>query len=66
VALVVKKPPANGGDISDVGSIPELGSSPGVGKGNPLHHSCLENLMDRGAWCTTVHRVAKSYMTEAT
>jgi len=22
----------------------------GEGNGNPLQHSCLENLMDRGAW----------------
>ena len=24
--------------------------SPGEGNGNPLHYSCLENPMDRGAW----------------
>ena len=30
------------------GSIPELGRSPGEGKGNPLQYSCLENPMDRG------------------
>ena len=28
--------------------------------GNPLQYSCLGNPMDRGAWWTTVHRVAKS------
>ena len=33
--------------------------SPGVGNGNPLQYSCLENPMDRGAWWATVHRVAK-------
>ena len=33
---------------------------PGGGHGNPLHYSCLENPMDRGAWWATVHRVAKS------
>ena len=27
---------------------------------NPLQYSCLENPIDRGAWPTTVHRVAKS------
>ena len=27
---------------------------------NPLQSSCLENLMDRGAWWAVVHRVAKS------
>ena len=31
MALVVKNPPANAGDIRDVSSIPELGRSPGVG-----------------------------------
>ena len=28
----------------DLGSIPELGRSPGGGHGNPLQYSCLENL----------------------
>ena len=31
-------------------------------KGNPLHYSCLENLMDRGAWQAIVHGVAKNQM----
>ena len=35
--------------------------SPGEGNGNPLQYSCLENLMDRGAWWTAVHGVAKSW-----
>ena len=60
VALVIKNPPANAGDTRDVGSIPGLGRSPGGGRGNPLHHSCLESPTDRGAWRATVHRVAKS------
>ena len=34
----------------DPGSIPGLGRSPGGGNGNPLHYSCLENPMDKGAW----------------
>ena len=35
------------------------------GNGNPLQYSCLGNPMDRGAWWTTVHGVAKeSDMTE--
>ena len=33
----------------------------GGGHGNPFQHSCLENLMDRGAWWAIVHRVAKSW-----
>ena len=47
VALVVKNPPANSGDIRDVGLIPGLGGSPGEGNGNPLQYSCLENPMAR-------------------
>ena len=43
VALVVKNPPANAGDIRDVGSIPESRRPPGGGHGNPLQYSCLEN-----------------------
>ena len=57
---MVKNPPANAGDIRDMGLIPELGRSPGGGHGNPFHYSCLENPMDRGAWRVTVHRVTKS------
>ena len=44
----------------DLGSTPGLGRSPGEGNGKPLQYSCLENLMDRGAWWATVHSVAKS------
>ena len=61
-----KNPPANAGDIRDVGLIPGSGSSPGGGHGNPLQYSCLENLMDRGAWRATVHRDAEPDTTEAT
>ena len=61
VAPVVKNPPANSGDARDVGLIPGLGKSSGVGKGNPLQYSCQENPMDRGAWRATVHGVAKSW-----
>ena len=39
VALVVKKPPANGGDIRDKGWIPGWGRSPGGGDGNPLQRT---------------------------
>ena len=34
----------------DLGSIPGSGRSPGEGNGNALQYSCLENLMDGGAW----------------
>ena len=47
-------------NVRDLGSIPQLGRSPGEGSGNPLQYSCLENPMDRGAWQATVHRVTKS------
>ena len=60
LALVGKNLPANAGDIFSVGSIPGSGRSSGGGHGNPLRYSCLENHMGRGAWQTTVHRVAKS------
>ena len=55
VALVVKNPLANAGDIRDAGSVPGLGRYPGERHGNPLQYSCLENPMDRGAWWATVH-----------
>ena len=45
-------------------SIPRLGRSLGEGNDNPLHYSCLENSMDRGAWWATVHRVTELDMTE--
>ena len=36
--------------MGDLDSVPELGSSPGEGNGNPLQYYCLENPVDRGAW----------------
>ena len=57
---MVKNPPANVGDITDMGLIPESVSSPGEGNGNPLQCSCLENPMDREAWWAAVHGVARS------
>ena len=49
-------PPANAGDS---GLIPGLGRSSEEENGNPLQYSRLENLMDRGAWQTMVHGVAR-------
>ena len=46
-------------NAGDLGSIPWSGRSPGEGNGNPLHYSCLENPMNRGAWWATVHGVAR-------
>ena len=57
---MVKNTPANAGDARDVGWIPGSGKSPGVGNGNLLQLSCLENPMDRGTWQARVHGVAKS------
>ena len=54
---VVKNPPAKAGDV---GSIFDLGRSPGEGNGNLLQYSCLGNPVDRGAWWATIHGVAKS------
>ena len=44
----------------DLGSIPGSGRSPEEGNGNPLQYSSMESAMDRGAWWSTVHGVAKS------
>ena len=33
---------------------------PGVGSGNPLQYSCLENAKDREAWQARVHGVTES------
>ena len=48
------------GNAGNPAWIPGLGRSPGEGHGNPLQYSCLENLMDGGAWRATVQGVAKS------
>ena len=53
VALVVKNPPANAGNLRDLGSIPGSGISLGGGH-------CLGNPMDRGAWQATIHWIAQS------
>ena len=45
---VVKNLPTNAGDTRDAGSIPGSGRS-GVGNGNPLQYSCLENSMSEKA-----------------
>ena len=60
LAQLVKKLPANAGDVRATGSIPGSGICPGGRGGNPLQDSCLENATDRGARQATVHGVAKS------
>ena len=59
MALVVKNPPANAGEVRHSGSIPGLGRSPGGRHGNPptvARQAPLskENFMDSGAWWITV------------
>ena len=44
--LAGKESTWNAGDTGDMGSVPGSGRSPGVGCGNPLQFSCLENPMD--------------------
>ena len=56
---MVKNPPADAGDVRDVGSIPGSGRSPGEENGNLIQDSSPENPMDRGARQVT-YRVAKS------
>ena len=58
VAQWVKNPPA--GQETQVRSL-DREDPLGEGKTTPLQYSCLENPMDRGAWWTIVHRVAKSW-----
>ena len=59
VAIVVKNPPANAGDIRDMGLISGSGRFPGGGHGNLLQYSCLQNSIDRGAcWA---YGVAKNW-----
>ena len=57
VGSVVKNMPVNAGDV---GSVPELGRSPGEGNGRLLQYSYLGNPKDRGAWWATVYGVAKN------
>ena len=57
---LVKNLPTNTGDARDVDLIPGLGRFPGIGNGNPLQYSCLENSRDREVWQATVHEVTKS------
>ena len=56
---MIKNPPANAGDVRDMGSISGLERSPREGNGNPLQYSRLENPMDRGAWHAIDHGVVR-------
>ena len=57
---MAKNTPANAGDTGDMHSVPGSERSPGIGNGNPLQYSCMENSMDRGTWWATVHGITKS------
>ena len=48
-------PPANAGDAGDIGFFPGLGRSPGLGNGNLLQYSGLENSMGTGILKATTH-----------
>ena len=61
---MIKNLPVNVGDARDAGSIPGSERSLGVGNGNPVQYSCLENAMDRGVWWATVRGVADLDTTE--
>ena len=52
--------PVDAGDARNMRLVPGSRRSPGVGNGNPLQYSCLENSMDRGTWQSTVLGVARS------
>ena len=55
-----KESNCNAGATEDMGLIPELQRYLGGGHDNPLQYSCLDNLVDKGAWWATIHRVSKS------
>ena len=60
VVLMVKNPSANARDIRD--TVQSLGGEEPLEEGMAtLQYSCLENVMDRGAWCVTVQEAAKSW-----
>jgi len=62
---VVKNLIASSEDATDMGLIPWLGRSSGIGKNNTLQYSCQENSMGVGTWKTIVHESCKELdMTE--
>ena len=62
---MVKNPPANAGDIRDTGLISGPSRSPGIGNGNPLQYSFLENPMERRAWGATPKGITELDTTKA-
>ena len=57
---MVKNPLANARDTGEPGPILGSGRWPGIGNGNPLQYSCLQNSMNIGAWHAMVNEVLKS------
>ena len=57
---MIKNLSTNAGDVRDAGSVPGPERSPGIGNGNPLQYSYLENSMDKRAWHVIVHEVTKN------
>ena len=64
MAVVVKNPLADAGDIRDPSLIPGLGRTRGGEHGISLQYSCLENPMDRAGYSPEGHKELD--MTEAT
>ena len=58
---MVESPSASAGGLSEAGSIPASGRSPGGGQGDPVQCSCPENPTDRGAWWAAVQGVTQSW-----
>ena len=52
----VRNPHASAGDTRDAGSIPGSERAPGVGIGNPLQYSCLENSMENSGYSRWGHK----------
>jgi len=61
VALVANNLPANVGDVRNLGLIPRLRRSLGVGHGNLLQYPGLENPVDKRAWQAAFHRFTKRW-----
>ena len=62
MVLVVKNPPANAGNVRDMGLTLGYGRSPGMGDSTSLQYSCLENSMGRGTWRATVGGPGESWL----
>jgi len=61
MALMVKDPPANAGDIRGVIRFLRQEDPSGRGNGNLLWNSCLKNSLGRGAWWVTTPGATESW-----